>query len=121
MTTGWSFTQVRKGMQVKTADGVKLGKIKEIWYGTDPTEQEPRCDEAVCSRLEVVHGLVRREVFYIPYNALADVAGRSVILNVDAAALDEKGWTFKPQWIPRGKQYNDGVPLSPGGTDGIGG
>ncbi len=103
MATTPIFAQVRKGMQVTTADGVTLGKVKEIWYGTDPTEKEPRCDEEVCSRLEVQRGLVRREVFYIPYNAIADETGKQVTLNVDAATVNERPWTQRPRWIASGK------------------
>jgi hypothetical protein len=47
------ITQVRKGMEVHTADGQKLGKVAEIWLGTGPTATNPRCDEELCSRLEV--------------------------------------------------------------------
>ncbi len=37
--------RVRKGMEVHTADGQKLGKVAEVWLGTDPTATHPRCDE----------------------------------------------------------------------------
>ena len=50
------IAQVHKGMEVHTADGQKLGKVAEIWLGTDPTATNPRCDEELCSRLEVHSG-----------------------------------------------------------------
>jgi hypothetical protein len=30
------ITHIRKGMELHAADGVKLGKITEVWLGTDP-------------------------------------------------------------------------------------
>ncbi len=121
MTTGNILTQVRQGMQVHTADGVTLGKIREIWYGTDPTERDPRCDEEVCSRLEVHHGVLHREVLYIPYNAIADVSGTQVTLNVDAATVREHPWHQRPRWIASGKTLGDdlaGVGPAAGGPTG---
>ena len=94
--------EVRKGMDVQTTDGVRLGKVKEIWWGSDPTTGSPRCDEDVCSRIEVRRGFLGRDVHYIPVNAIAKVSGKSVVLNVDRATVDEKLWSFKPGWIGPG-------------------
>jgi hypothetical protein len=47
------ITQVRKGMEIHAADGIKLGKIAEVWVGTDPVDSTTQCDEETCSRLEV--------------------------------------------------------------------
>ncbi len=101
-------------MEVQTSDGIRLGKVKEIWYGTDPTESSSRCDEEVCSRLEVRRGFLRRDVLYIPYNAITEVLAGRVTLNVDVATLNEKAWNQKPHWIPLGKQY-DTPPYDAGG------
>ena len=119
MTTGSILTQVRKGMEVHTTDGVKLGKVKAIWYGTDPTERDPRCDEEVCSRLEVQRGLLRREVFYIPYNAIAGVSGKQVTLNVDAATVNERPWNQPPRWMDR-RNFETIIAENPIGSGSVG-
>ncbi len=100
MTTTPVFLQVRKGMKVKTSDGVRVGTVKEVWYGTDPANSTTLCDEDVCSRLEVHQGWLRKRVLYVPYSAVADVFGTDVILNVDAVAAKEKRWDRRPGWLP---------------------
>ncbi len=93
------IARVRKGMEVHTADGQKLGKVAEIWLGTDPTATHPRCDEELCSRLEVHSGGVfKRSVRYVPYSAIANVSDH-VTLNVDDALVNERDWTKKPSWV----------------------
>jgi len=91
--------QVRKGMEVHTSDGHKLGKVAAVWYGTDPSASSSRCDEDICSRLEVHHGLLGHEVLYVPYNAIKTVASDQVQLNVDATTANEHDWTKAPGWI----------------------
>ena len=94
------FNQIREGMEVLTADGSKLGRVKNIWIGTDPVGSSILRDEELCSRLEVHHGFLDRQVVYIPYNAIADVSGTTIRLNIDAAAVNEKeDWHHKPRWI----------------------
>lgn len=88
--------QIHEGMEVKSADGERLGKIRRIWYGSDPLQHTDQCDEDVCSRLEVQQ---RDTTTYIPFNAIAKVPGKYVTLNVDAATINEKGWYRKPLWI----------------------
>ena len=93
------IARVRKGMEVHTADGQKLGKVAEVWLGTDPTASNPLCDEELCSRLEVQSGgLFKRTSLYVPYSAIAGVAADHVTLNVDAATVRERPWNQKPRW-----------------------
>ena len=93
------MARVHRGMEVHTMDGQNLGKIAEVWLGTDPTPSNPRCDEEICSRLEVHQGgWFKRSVLYIPYSAIAEVAADHVTLNVDAATVNERAWTQKPSW-----------------------
>ena len=96
MTSETMLTHLRPGMQVLGADGQLVGKVHEVWIGSDPRQSSERCDEDACSRLEVQRGAAR---VYIPYNAIAEVAGKAVRLNLDAAAVNEKGWHRKPRWI----------------------
>ncbi len=96
MDTRTLLTRIREHMQVRAADGQSLGRIRHIWYGIDPDQHTPRCDEDVCSRIEVpYHGTT----FYIPITAIADVDWDEVVLTVDAATVEETGWYRKPLWI----------------------
>ncbi len=94
------IAQVRTGMPVQTADGQPLGKVTQVWVGTDPTASSPRCDDERCSRIEVQRGrLLKRQVRYVPISAISAIAADHVTLKVDAAAVDERDWLRKPQWI----------------------
>jgi hypothetical protein len=55
----FSLDQIRPGMEVKTADGITLGTIAEVWVGSDPVDSATRWDDEVCSRLEVQQPLGR--------------------------------------------------------------
>ena len=99
--------QVRTGMEVRTADGHKLGTVAQVWYGTDLTAQDPECDAAVCSRLEVYHGVMVHHVLYVPARAIAEVAGGHVTLNVDAATVNEQAWGTEPPWIATAQTGRD--------------
>ena len=72
------------------------GRCARCGVGSDPRQSSERCDEDECSRLEIQRGAAR---VYIPYNAIAEVAGKAVRLTLDAAAVNEKGWHRKPLWI----------------------
>jgi hypothetical protein len=85
--------QVREGMQVQTADGMRLGKVTEVWCGSEPVSSYTACDDESC--LEVQGGRL-----YIPCSVVADVSGKVVILGVDAATVQSKPWQWKPAWIP---------------------
>jgi hypothetical protein len=94
------ITQLRKGMEVHAVDGAKLGTIAEVWVGTDPLDSTMACDEDLCSRVEVHAFHQPGGPLYIPYNALAAVAGHSVSLNVDAATAHTRNWHHRPAWLP---------------------
>ncbi len=95
------IARIHKGMEVHASDGVCLGKVRELWLGTDPASTHARCDEEVCSRLEVHHRerLIKDVVMYIPYSAIVDVSGNNVVLDVDSETANSKGWSYKPHWI----------------------
>jgi hypothetical protein len=94
------ITQVRQGMEVHTADGHTLGKVARVWFGTDPTASNPRCDEDTCSRIEVHSGRIfKRRVLYVPYSAISDITAGHVTLTLDAAAVNERNWLRMPAWI----------------------
>jgi hypothetical protein len=100
------MAQVHKGMAVTTADGKPLGKVMHVWYGDDPAGSGTRCDEEVCSRLEV-HLPHRGGARYIPYNALGNVSGNTVTLSVDESTLNSKLWHQRPSWLPPDESLSD--------------
>ena len=106
-TANHLLAQVRSDMEVYYADGVRLGKVRDIWYGSDPTTGPAQWDEDQCSRLEVIHGLLRWEVLYIPSTAIADVSDGVVLLNVVAETSHPSTWHQKPSWIPIRKSVSD--------------
>lgn len=92
--------QVGEGMVVLTSDGAELGTVAEVWIGTDPGSDGERCDEEVCSRLEVQRGgFPERSVLYVPSGAIDQVLVKSVLLNVDEATARSGGWSHRPKWI----------------------
>ncbi len=105
------IAQVRAGMEVHTADGQKLGKVTEVWLGTDPTATHPRCDEELCSRLEVHRGgLFKRSVLYVPSSAIANVTASEVILSLDAATVNDRDWIQRPRWMGNEPDQYRGFP-----------
>ncbi len=88
--------QLREGMEVYSADGAKVGKLSQIWYGTatggvTPTEEE------TC--LEVHRGFLGREHLYLPCHIVANVDQDKVTLTVDEQMVHETpSWHRKPTW-----------------------
>ncbi len=100
MASETSITQVREGMTVHTADGTNLGKVTRIWYGTDPTANTTRCDEEICSRIEVHHrNLLKDNVLYIPYHVVGEIDSNNVRLSIDAATVYDHDWRQRPRWL----------------------
>lgn len=91
-----TIVQVRTGMDVVCSDGTSLGKVAEVWYGTDPDANTAYCDDDVCSRLQVQH---KGGPLYVPYSAIAQVAGTQVRLKMDAAKATAMPWRQKPAWV----------------------
>jgi len=89
--------QLRKGMEVYSSEGRKLGKIDQVWFGTSvggPGQSE----EETC--MEVHRGLLSREVLYIPCRVIAAVEGGRVRLSIDEATVrDTPTWHRRPSWI----------------------
>ena len=107
-------SRIHSGMAVRSSDGVTLGRVAEVWCGTDPKDSTEQCDDAVCSRLEVrpSAGLLGRlmpkpraasgrSVLFIPCGSVADVSGRIVALAVTAE--DAANWAEQPQWIRKAR------------------
>lgn len=90
---------IRNGMHVRTDDGVSLGKVAHVWFGSDPQSRSQPCDEDQCSRLEV-HFPYGGGACYIPYTAIADVSGKIVSLNLSEDEFNQKTWHRRPRWLP---------------------
>ena len=97
--------RLKPGMTVATADGKKLGKIAELYYGADQLDSTGHVDEEHCTHLEVHAGLFGSgQVLFIPATALASVDDKHVRLNMDAATVREQGkWTRRPPGEPKGE------------------
>ncbi len=94
--------QIRKGMRVHASDGTDLGEVRAMWPGIDPTSASVRCNEEVCSRIEVRQGKGRQaRTLYIPYNAIAGISGNVVTLSVSTETIGSRAWVLRPGWIPR--------------------
>jgi hypothetical protein len=100
-------------MRVRSSDGVFLGRVAEVWCGTDPKEGG-EWDQAVCSRIEVhpaaaslLQRLARRRrpagpALYVPCDAIAGVLGKRIELGVAARVAAER-WTREPMWIRKAR------------------
>lgn len=89
--------QITEGMEVRTSDGAKLGKIAEVYIGSDPSASIVQSEDETC--IEVHRGFLGREAIYIPCRVVADVSGSSVSLSVDEKTVNSTpSWHRKPSW-----------------------
>jgi hypothetical protein len=89
--------QVKRGMEVVTTDGTKLGKVGEVWFGTS-VGGPGRSDEETC--MEIQRGLLSRETIYLPCRLIAGVRGQTIELNVDEPTVRENpSWHRRPAWV----------------------
>jgi hypothetical protein len=89
--------QVRRGMEVVTTDGAKLGKVSEVWFGTS-VGGAGLSDEETC--MEIHRGLISRETLYVPCRAIVQIDGQTIRLNVDESTVrDTPSWHRKPSWV----------------------
>ena len=76
-----------------------------------PTATNPRCDEEICSRLEVTSGgFFKHRVLYVPANTLANVTADRVILSLNAATVNERDWVQRPRWMGEEPDTYRGFP-----------
>jgi hypothetical protein len=89
--------QLHEGMEVRTIDGARLGKINHIWYGTSvggPTHSE----EETC--VEIHRGFLGRDHVYLPAHVISDVSQNTVTVSADEQTVDTTAaWHQKPKWI----------------------
>ncbi len=90
--------QVRKGMEVHSSDGEKLGKVSEVYIGSETPGSVGQVEEESC--IEVHRGLLGRQATYIPCKVIDVVTGGAVLLSVDAGTVQSNpSWHRKPSWI----------------------
>jgi hypothetical protein len=107
-------SRMSRGMRVRSSDGVFLGRVAEVWCGTDPKGGTGECDHSACSRIEVhpaAAGLLQRlarrrrpagTALYVPCDVIAGVSGKSVELSVGARVVTKR-WTGEPKWIRKAR------------------
>ena len=82
MARNWS-TQIQEGMDVVDRSGEKFGKAGEIM----PDGQSFNVDTGL-------FGLGGE--YYIPFSAVREVRGKSIVVNVAKDELDQQGWDTPP-------------------------
>ncbi|HEY0733439.1 MAG TPA: hypothetical protein VGD69_00910 [Herpetosiphonaceae bacterium] len=91
--------QLREGLEVQSVDGVVLGKINEVWWGSLPSGSVVPGVEETC--FSIKQGMLfGRTQIYVPCSAVADVSETVVTLNLDAETIATKPWNTRPAWIP---------------------
>ena len=102
--------QIREGMQVRSSEGKRLGKLSHVYGG------ESEVYLHVTSALErwkpwgrVGGGL------YFPASVIAEVQGKRVLLNMDTKTA--KGCTSRPGWIAANtRNYGPFIDYGGGGS-----
>ncbi len=105
---------IRKGMQVRSSEGKRLGKLIEVYNGESQVY------------LRVVSAYERWKPWgrvggglYVPASAIAQVHGKRVILTMDTKTA--KGCTGRPSWISaNARTYGPFTDYGDGGG-GVGG
>ena len=101
---------IRKGMQVRSSEGKRLGKLIEVYHGESQVY------------LRVVSAYERWKPWgrvggglYFPASAIAQVHGKRVILNMDTKTA--KGCTGRPGWIAANtRNYGPFIDYGGGGS-----
>lgn len=117
MPTPTAFRQVRDGMEIETSNGIVLGRVEGVLWGTDATGQRQSLaqlgiresadteDEAVAAGGDVSDAVLtaRHEpsgsIIFVPHQAVASVSGQRVKLFVDDQAVEASAWRTPPDWV----------------------
>lgn len=119
------FRQVRDEMEIRTSNGVLLGRVKDVLWGTDVTghrhslaqlgirETGDTEDEAVVSTAGVSDAVLKAhcessgDTIFVPHQAVDGVSERCVMLYVDDLAVDASNWHTPPAWVQAEGQAAD--------------
>jgi hypothetical protein len=93
------IARVHEGMDVQTSDGISLGTITCIWWGSIPEQQFSILDDETCFEIQRCN-TPDGSTLYVPCSAIADVASDCVTLTMDAETVYTKPWNQKPKWLP---------------------
>ena len=106
--------QVGARMQVITADGKRLGKVRHVHtYETAVYVEVPPAGALWVFKLWVF----KIKHLFLPASAVVEVVGNRVHINMDAQTAN--GCTARPRWI-EAKDFVDLGPLGPLGGGGFG-
>jgi hypothetical protein len=89
--------EIREGMEVHAADGTKLGKVTQVWYGASVGGVVPTGEETC---MEIHRGFLGRDKMFIPCHVVTEVSGNTITLKVDSQTAQETpSWHQKPSWV----------------------
>ena len=84
--------QVREGMQVRSSDGKRIGKVRQVH------ERDADVYIRVAPKASWVFWKAEPTFLYLPASAIAEVSSKQMTLNMDANAA--RNCTRRPLWIP---------------------
>ena len=114
MTSVNMVGQIREGMQVRSSEGKRLGKLTYVYGG----EAEVYLHVTSVFERWKPWGRVGGGL-YFPASAIAEVQGKRVILNMDTKTA--KGCTSRPSWLPTTARSHGQFMDYGGGGGGFGG
>ena len=94
MAGGNIVEQVRDGMEVRSSDGKRLGKVRQVHTRETEIYVEVMARAAFWKLWQP-----EPKNLFVPASAVAEVAGKRVTLNMDATSA--RTCTRRPPWIPR--------------------
>ncbi|MDP9379429.1 MAG: PRC-barrel domain-containing protein [Chloroflexota bacterium] len=102
--------QLQEGMDVLTSDGVNVGKVVQLWVGSEPAERlltsaiqerQMSYEAALANKIGVfleVHPGAGGDPMYIPWQIVDNAEGGAVHLLVTENAAEASEWRRRPAW-----------------------
>ncbi len=112
------FRQVRDDMEIRTSNGILLGTVQDVLWGTDVTGQRHSLaqlgiresgdteDDAVAATAGAADAVLAAhcessgDTIYVPHQAVDGVSEQCVLLYVDDLAVEVSDWHTPPAWVP---------------------
>ena len=116
-------SQIREGMRVITAQNEDVGVVAELWIASDPAERQLTRDiqdrqVSYQEALQLQHGVFLEvrpgpggDTMFIPWQAVADATGDTVMLLVNEQAAEASQWRVRPAWAGD-PQATPGAPIA---------
>jgi hypothetical protein len=104
-------------MEIETSNGIVMGRVKGVLWGTDATgqrqslaqlgvrETEDTEDEDAATAGDVADAVLTGwcepsgDTIFVPHQAVASVSGQRVKLFVDDQAVEVSTWRTPPAWV----------------------